>query len=538
MNDNATPQESLWIPDGLEARVEVMKQRIVGEGAEYMNDHVALAYARISFHNHSWEWAQCSACSNYDRVYYYMQDRRTEANPNADAWQQSFDYKFCYACITRKAQTRVCQRADINSFDTEAYEYACSLMSFNMFTRDDMPESTQPEPTKCVCTRYIEEGDEREGKDIHGNTVTAHARCLVWCEKCDTRYVESGENRVNTRVLNRVTHCESCATEALDNGEYSSCDRCDEWFFTDDLSWSDVRERDLCRYCYQMPIVCDECDYHFSEGADHECYRNDGEVIYSYSYKPKAKFFGQGRYHLGFELEVEESDGNDEDRNYTASLIEGKLGERVYMKYDGSLDEGFEVVTHPHTLEEYKSAAFDWSFLSTLVSQNYVSWNNNNCGFHVHISRTAFDSPMSSQAVVSHKMRFTKFIYDNQYQVERIAGRKANDYATFGDKGQILNKVLHHDQRAGRYEVVNVYNDHTYEIRIFKGSLRKERLLSNLEFVHAVCEYTRNMKIVAKHTPFAWSRFVKFVTDNDTHYPNLMLIIDEAFASERIRSEV
>ena len=207
------------------------------------------------------------------------------------------------------------------------------------------------------------------------------------------------------------------------------------------------------------------------------------------------------------------------------------------MKYDGSLDAGFEVVTHPHTLEEYHNN-FDWSFLSTLVSGNFVSWNNSNCGFHVHISRKAFDAPSGYQAEVSHKMRFTKFIYDNQYQVERIAGRKANDYASFGDKGQILRKVLHNDQRNGRYEVVNVYNDHTYEIRIFKGSLRKQRLLSNIEFVHAVCEYTRNMKVVAKHTPFAWSRFVKFVTDNEIQYPNLMLIIDEAFASERIRTEV
>ena len=135
-------------------------------------------------------------------------------------------------------------------------------------------------------------------------------------------------------------------------------------------------------------------------------------------------------------------------------------------------------------------------------------------------------------------MRFTKFIYDNQYQVERIAGRKANDFASFSDKGKILNKVLHNDQRNGRYEVVNVYNENTYEIRIFRGSLRKARIMSNIEFVHAVCEYTRNMKVVAKHTPCAWSRFIKFVTDNDTRYPNLMLIIDEAFASERIRSEV
>jgi len=62
MTDNATPQESLWIPDGLEARVEVMKARITAEGAEYMDNLVAVAYARIAFHNHpDGEWNTCSS---------------------------------------------------------------------------------------------------------------------------------------------------------------------------------------------------------------------------------------------------------------------------------------------------------------------------------------------------------------------------------------------------------------------------------------------------------------------------------------------
>ena len=538
MTDNATPQESLWIPDGLDARVEVMKARITAEGTEYMDNLVAVAYARITFYNHTdGEWNTCSSCSNYGRVYYYSQDRRIKTDINADVWEQNLDYKFCYNCVVRKAQMRVSQRDEVSGFMYNNAEYASSLTAYRMFTSEDMPLATQPEPLMCYCGDYIHVSHERQATDGIGNTITAHARCVMRCEVCEGNFQWAGENRVAFRQIERQAHCSTCADVKLADEEYTDCERCNEYYHVDSLNYSDARERNLCDYCYRQPIECRECDYHYAEGNDHECYRNDGETIYSYTYKPKAEFFGAGKYHLGFELEVEECDGNDADNNYIASLIEGKLRNRVYMKYDGSLDAGFEVVTHPHTLEEYHTN-FDWSFLSTLVSGNFVSWNNSNCGFHVHISRKAFDAPSGYQAEVSHKMRFTKFIYDNQYQVERIAGRKANDYASFGDKGQILNKVLHGDQRNGRYEVVNVYNDHTYEIRIFKGSLRKARLLSNIEFVHAVCEYTRNMKIVAKHTPFAWSRFVKFVTDNEIQYPNLMLIIDEAFASERIRSEV
>jgi hypothetical protein len=539
MSDNATPQESLWIPDGLDARVEVMKARMIGEGVDIVDDVIALAYSRVAFHNHRHgEWNNCSSCNSFGRVFYYTQDRRTEADPHADMWEQNLDYRFCYSCIVRKAQYRVCQRDDVSQFDFTKYEHATVFMPHALFTRDDFPISTQPEPAMCYCGEHIREGHERQGTDSNGDVLIAHSHCVTRCQVCEVNFKTQGANQVTMRVIERVTHCQDCFDVKCNDGDYSDCDRCCEWFSTDNLTWSDARERDLCNYCYREPIECRECDYHYPEGSDHECYREDGDTIYSYAYKPRPVFFGSGKYHLGFELEVEESDGDSSDNNYTASLIEGKLRNRAYMKYDGSLDAGFEVVTHPHTLEEYNSPDFDWSFLSTLVGHNYVSWNNSNCGFHVHISRKAFDAPSGYQAEVSHKMRFTKFIYDNQYQVERIAGRKANDFASFSDKGKILNKVLHNDQRNGRYEVVNVYNENTYEIRIFKGSLRKARIMSNIEFVHAVCEYTRNMKVVAKHTPFAWSRFIKFVTDNDTRYPNLMLIIDEAFASERIRSEV
>ena len=536
MTDNAvTPHEGVWIPDGLEARVEWIKARLHDESVA-VNLKVAIAYARIAFHNKRIEWNDCSNCGAYGRVYSYTQDRRIESEPNDNLWVMNDEYAFCWTCVVRKAQSRTCNRDEVTNFDYADYEYACSISVKNLYSLDSMPEATQPEPPACPCGGVIRAHDMRLGLNAEGVEVQAHSACVSHCQECEKDILDTHRNSGFRRIDGKYL-CSGCSDTAIESGDYSVCENCNDWFHTDDMEWSDVRERNLCQNCYRRPVCCNDCECHYTEGNSHECYREDGDTIYSYSYKPKAKFFGQGKYHLGFELEVEESDGNYDDRNYTASLIEQELGERVYMKYDGSLDAGFEIVTHPHTLEEY-TTNFDWSFLSTLVMQNYVSWNNSNCGFHVHISRTAFDSPKGYQSEVSHKMRFTKFIYDNQYQVERIAGRKANDFATFSDKGAILNKVLHHDQRNGRYEVVNVYNDKTYEIRIFKGSLRKARLLSNLEFVHAVCEYTRNMKVVAKHTPFAWSRFIKFVTDNDTQYPNLMLIINEAFAQERIKSEV
>ena len=64
-------------------------------------------------------------------------------------------------------------------------------------------------------------------------------------------------------------------------------------------------------------------------------------------YKPKPVFYGQVTRFFGVELEV---DDGGEDCDYAEQLL-SITGKRMYIKHDGSLDEGFEMVTHPMTLE-------------------------------------------------------------------------------------------------------------------------------------------------------------------------------------------
>jgi hypothetical protein len=157
------------------------------------------------------------------------------------------------------------------------------------------------------------------------------------------------------------------------------------------------------------------------------------------------------------------------------------------------------------------------------------SWNADTCGLHVHVGKVAFDS--AYPATDKHLIRFNKFIYDNEQQVKRIAGR-SSDYATFRDKGDIIRKVKFTHQSNGRYSAVNLEPEYTAEVRVFRGSLRKERVLSGIEFVHAAVEFTRDMKIVPKQVPFSWARFVTYVTTHQDTYPNLFIILNETFARD------
>jgi hypothetical protein len=211
------------------------------------------------------------------------------------------------------------------------------------------------------------------------------------------------------------------------------------------------------------------------------------------------------------------------------------------MKDDGSLSDGFEIVTHPHTLEAYQTD-FNWDFIPKLKRNGFRSWNTETCGLHVHVSRTAFGSGESPWGRVdrdqiilrkqAHELRFMKLIYDNQRQVERIAGRANNHYATFQDKGKLVSKLKFGNQTNGRYSAINTENDATLEVRVFKGSLRKERVLSALEFVAASVEYTRDLKITSKNQALSWLRFTAYISDNMETYPNLALIMSESFASD------
>jgi hypothetical protein len=130
-----------------------------------------------------------------------------------------------------------------------------------------------------------------------------------------------------------------------------------------------------------------------------------------------------------------------------------------------------------------------------------------------------------------------KLVYDNQRQVERIAGRSGNHYATFQDKGKLVGKVKFGNQSNGRYSAINTENDATLEVRVFKGSLRKERVLSALEFVTASVEYTRDLKVTSKNQALTWLRFTAYVSDNLETYPNLALIMSESFASDATPNE-
>jgi hypothetical protein len=391
--------------------------------------------------------------------------------------------------------------------------------------------------------------------------IQAHKCCTaIMCRNCDKVYAHNGNRSwrgeykysrsdfTSTTKIEGDDLCDACNNaywEENDNSDYFECNSCESWTHYDSSGWYEGSR--FCHPCIETNVYdCGECGESRWDGDDHDCEESvdeENNLIHDYSYKPSPFFFGEGKYHFGFELEVE-SRGNG--RYEGAAAVQSFLGGRAYFKNDASLDEGFEIVTHPHTLENYHKE-FDWNFLRRLQSDGYRSWNTGSCGLHVHVSRTAFGAgdpwdrgvPMHTRSRLllrrqSHELRFMKLIYDNQRQVERIAGRTSAHYANFSDKGNLVRKVKDGYQNNGRMSAVNTENSETIEIRVFKGSLRKERVLSAIEFVHASVEYTRDIKVTSKNLALSWINFTGYVGINAELYPNLVTIMSESFASESI----
>ena len=378
-----------------------------------------------------------------------------------------------------------------------------------------------------IVRRGEEEGDSYSPIEIQhmGVTRTAHFCCTYKCPLCNERNC-----RNEMRSLNRINVCKTCFELAEECNTLEICFSCDTWVPEDEINYSEYLDNSLCEFClFNRCFDCRECSYVATAGdlEEHNCedhYNNEnylGRWVRSYGYKPDPIFYGIAPYYLGVELEIEAKDS--ERYADGAEYLYNTIGDQAYLKFDGSLDTGIEIVTHPLSLEWHQKN-FPWKqILEKVQRMKFRSWNTQNCGLHIHVCKP------NAYKDEQHRIRFMKLVYDNESQMSLLAGRTSSDYASFHDKGKIIPKVKWGDQSTGRYSAINVENGNTDEIRIFRGSLRPERVLSAIELVHASIEYTRNMKIVPKNKPLSWIRFAAYVSEHDETYPNLFLIMNEVF---------
>ena len=248
--------------------------------------------------------------------------------------------------------------------------------------------------------------------------------------------------------------------------------------------------------------------------------------IHDYYYRPSPCFWGDGPFYFGVELEIDEA-GEDSDNARRLLAIANQGQPRLYCKHDGSLDDGFELVTHPMSLS-YHRTEMPWEdLLREAVRMGYLSHQSGTCGLHIHVSREAFgDTYAHQEAAIARVLYFfekhweelLKFSRRTQRQLDRWAAR----YGYRDCPRDILDRAK--SGHAGRYTCVNLQNTATVEFRIFRGTLKRNTLLASLELVDKICHLALYLSD-EEMQGLAWTTFVSSLREQDC--PELVQYLKE-----------
>lgn len=286
--------------------------------------------------------------------------------------------------------------------------------------------------------------------------------------------------------------------------------------------------------CENCACFCDDCGDAYEFEGNMRCCHNRNHV-YNYSFRPIWKYWdashgGDATYtrrisypsplYMGMELEIEKMDADIIEQFLLAaqeSLTD--VPSFCYFKEDGSLSSrGAELVTMPATLAGFK-ARFPFNALELAQQMGARSFYYQSCGFHIHVSRTAFTP--------SHLYKFIKFHMKNDRQCMKVGQRDWSSYASWEPYDtEVLRKqtaaLVKREVYSNRYCAINTGNDHTIELRYFKGNIKPEAVLKNLEFVDCVYEYTKQLTVSSIwRNGYSWDAFIEYLVVNKEMYMNL-----------------
>lgn len=348
-------------------------------------------------------------------------------------------------------------------------------------------------------------------------------------------------------TYNSADDQDECTEYISDARDLFVCDDCHEYEFSDHSTHT-YHDESICRACIENSYVYSEYyDRYVHNELGHWARDEDGAEVYvhenddqfrwdedlqqyvhvNYEYEPpepeviQSYHSSKGQHRpikddwstnlhrwLGVELEVEARDINQVDRakQLNEKINEGKIGNKVFFERDGSLTNGFEIITQPMSLPAHREL-WQWVNDRGLVA-GLRSHNTSTCGLHVHVNRDALSGLQIARIVT--------FVNDpnNEQLIKAIARRYGEGYCKI--KVKTLDTVL--DESNDRYEAVNITPRKTIEFRIFKGTLKYESLMAAVEFANAMVDFSNKMKTAADLTTQNFMTFINEDAQAETPY--------------------
>lgn len=194
--------------------------------------------------------------------------------------------------------------------------------------------------------------------------------------------------------------------------------------------------------------------------------------------KKGGSYEGKNVVYFGAEIELE--NGGEAE----ATELYKNLKDYMLCKSDGSIRQGFEIVTTPATYDVHAQKAkvlFD-----TLGKTKMKALAN--CGLHFHVSRNAISTMQLG--------RICEFLYnpENKVFIVNIAGRDSRDYGSLESGPKMVDLAPENysgNSSQKRYSALNLCNEQTVEFRIFASTITYDQYMYRLDFVKALIDYTR-----------------------------------------------
>lgn len=339
--------------------------------------------------------------------------------------------------------------------------------------------------------------------------------------------------------------CSDCLAELT-----IACSWCGDRIWRDDNFGTG--DTPLCRDCYDDHYTsCSDCGrlirqhdaFYFGSESDDEpycltCYqRRNQRSIHDYYYKPEPLFRGEGPRYFGVELEIDEAGEDCDNADDILDIANWQL-ENVYCKHDGSLDDGFEIVTHPMSLAYHQNEMPWLKVLGKAQQLGYRSHQASTCGLHVHVSRKAFgDTEAQQDASIARVLYFIEKHWNEMLKFSRRTQRQLDQWAArygYKDHPKEMLETVKKGGGRGRYSCVNLENYDTIEFRIFRGTLKYNTLIATLQMVNRICDVAISMSDDEIRN-MSWSTFVSGCTQ-----PELVQYLKERrlYVNEPVESEV
>ncbi len=328
------------------------------------------------------------------------------------------------------------------------------------------------------------------GKNLGGVSVFEFEG-NIYCEECFERLTITcdccGDRiwRDNAEGDSVYALCEDCY-----NSRFHNCTQCERLIHEDDCYYEDDSDYPYCRECFQRIM---------------------SNPIKSYGYKPNPIFYGSdSNIFYGIELEIDKGGEDDENAQTLLDYVnQGK--DYIYAKHDGSLSNGFELVSHPMTLEHHLTEV-DWEgMFKRAIEMGYRSHQTETCGYHIHVGRSAFGKTYEEQEQAIGRIVF--FVERHWTELVKISRRNVDNlnhwcarFATISSTTEETYQKAK-NKRVGRYVAVNLENYNTIELRLFRGTLRYQTFIATLQLTDEICYWAINLSD-REMEDMSWSDFV------------------------------